>query len=78
VPLVVVPGQGEDLGLVQIADQVQATVHVAIEGGVADADFAFVAGRQHEMAKVVGELHQDRAADARLDVFLRQRGRFDA
>ena len=49
----------------------EAARHVAVEGGVAHAHLALVPGRQHEPSELVGEGHQQVAADARLQVLFR-------
>ena len=64
------PRQPEHLGLVEILDRIEAAVHVAIERGVADRHFRLVAGGHHHQAELVGDRHQDRAARARLQIFL--------
>src|SRR5439155_128589 len=53
-----------------VLDHREAARHVAVERGVAHADLALVARGQHEPAELVRERHEQRAADARLDVFL--------
>jgi hypothetical protein len=47
----------------------KAAGHVAVKRAVADRHFRLVAGGQHQRASLVGQRHQDIAADARLDVF---------
>ena len=43
-----------DEGFVDVFDDGKSTGHVAVEGGVAHAHFAFVAGGKHEGAEFVG------------------------
>lgn len=64
--------QLEDLGLVQIAQQAQAAVGVAIQRAVAHRDLGLVARGQQQVAEGVGVLHQRGAADACLQVLQRQ------
>ena len=54
-----------------IADDGEPARHVAVKRAVADRELGFVAGAQDERAQFVGQRHEDVAADARLDVFLR-------
>src|SRR5215471_16379899 len=53
-----------------VLDDGEPPRHVAVEGRVAHAILALVAGRQHEPAELVGERHQEVAADAGLQVLL--------
>ncbi len=64
--------QGKHLGLVQIANQAQAAVGVAIQRAVAHGDFALVARGEQQVAEGVGVFHQHRAANAGLQVLQRQ------
>ena len=66
--------RAEDLRLVDVLQHVVAAAHVAIERGIADAHLRLVAGGQHHRPELVGDRHQDHAADARLDVLLRRVG----
>jgi hypothetical protein len=56
-------------GLGQVLDDGKTTGHVAIQRAIAGGHFALVARGQHNAAKFVGQRHQQRAADAGLDVF---------
>ena len=59
----------EELG--HVLDDGEAARGVAVEGGVADGQLALVAGGEHEPApELVRERHQERAADAGLQVLL--------
>ena len=69
-PCVAQSRQTEDFGLVEVLDRVEAAVHVAVERGIADRHFRFVAGRHHHQAELVGDRHQDHAARAGLEIFL--------
>ena len=60
--------QREDAGLVQIADHRQTAVHVAVEGAIPHRQLGFVARGQEQLALLVGHGHQQRAADAGLQV----------
>jgi predicted transcriptional regulator len=61
---------GVDARLDQIADDRQSANHVAVKRAVAHRHLGLVAGGEHQGAKFVGERHQERAANARLNVFL--------
>ena len=61
--------QRKDFSLVEVFDRRVATAHVAIDGGVADRVFAFIAGGQQQPAQFVRQRHQHRAAGARLQIF---------
>ena len=65
-------------GFVEIADHGQAAVHVAVEGAIAHGQLRFVAGGEQQLAALVGQGHQQGAADARLQIFGRQAGRSSA
>jgi hypothetical protein len=60
----------EHEGLGHVLDHREAAGHVAVQGAVADRGLALVAGGEHEPAELVGQRHQDVAADAGLQVFL--------
>jgi len=62
-------GHFPDLGFGEVTDEGEAAAHVAVEGAVADGEFAFVAGGQEQMAEFVAEGHEDSAADAGLEIF---------
>ena len=62
--------QPEDRGLEQVLDHGEAAGHVAVQRAVAGGHLALVAGGQHDAAELVGQRHQQHAADARLDVLL--------
>ena len=66
--------QPEDVGLVDVLQQCEPARHVPVERRVADRQLGLVAGRDHEPAELVGERHQQHAADARLDVLLGEVG----
>ncbi len=59
-----------DERLRHVLDDREAAGEVAVEGGVADRHLRLVAGGEHEPAELVGERHQQVAADARLQVLL--------
>ena len=59
---------GIDARLDQIADDRQGADHVAVERAIAHGHLGFVAGGEHQGAELVGERHEDGAANARLDV----------
>ena len=59
-----------DHRLGHVADHRQAAAHVAVERAVADGELALVAGGEQQVVVLVGERHQDGAADAGLDVLL--------
>ena len=61
-------GQPVDQGLGHVLDDGKTTGHVAVEGAVAGGHLALVAGGQHDVAGLVGQRHQQRAADAGLQV----------
>src|SRR4030042_3136273 len=63
-----------DEGLGGVFDDGVAAGHVAVEGGVAGGHLALVAGGEHEPAELVGEPHEDVAADTRLQVLLGDAG----
>jgi NAD+ synthetase len=67
-----VAGQGEDFGFVQVADQAQAAVGVAVQRAVAHRQFGLVTCGQQQRAALVGIFHQHRAPDAGLHVLQRQ------
>ncbi len=58
------------LGLHHVADHGERADHVAVERAVAGRHLAFVAGREHKRVPLVGQRHKQRAANARLEVFL--------
>ncbi len=58
-----------------VLDDREAAREVAVEGGVPDRHLRLVAGGQHQPPKLVGERHQQVAADARLQVLLGEVGR---
>jgi hypothetical protein len=64
------PGEREYLRLVQVANQAQAAVGIAIERAVADGNLALVARGQQKRAELVGVFHQHGSANAGLQVFL--------
>jgi hypothetical protein len=70
-PLVAQPPQAEHLGLVDVLHRIEAAVHVAVERGVTDRHFRFVAGCHHHQIEFVGDGHQQRAARARLQILFR-------
>ena len=63
--------QRVDVALVDVAEHGEPAHGVAVERAVADRELALVAGREHQPVLGVRDRHQDRAADARLDVLLR-------
>src|SRR5690606_24573861 len=62
--------QAIDLGLVQVLDRRVAAAHVAVDRGVADRVLALVAGGEQQATELVRQRHHQRAARARLQVFL--------
>ena len=60
--------QPEDRGFGQVLDHGKAACHVAIQRAIAGGHFALVAGGQHDRAKLIGQRHQQRAANPRLNV----------
>ena len=58
----------EDRGLVEVSDDCQPSVHIAIQGAVAHGQFRLVAGGQQQLPLLVGHSHQQRPADAGLQV----------
>ena len=58
-PLVQMPGEPEDVRLVDVLDQRESAGQVAVESGVADRELRLVAGRDHEPAELVRERHQE-------------------
>ena len=54
-----------------ILEQRQAASHVAIQRGITDRHFAFVAGADQQMAVAVGQRHGQQTAQARLHIFRR-------
>ena len=70
-PFAVEPAaDGIDARLDQIADHRQRAHHVAVERAIAHGHLRLVAGGEHQGAELVRERHQQRAANARLDVLL--------
>ena len=63
-------GDPVDQRLRQVADHRQPTRHVAVEGAVPDGELALVPGGEEQRAGLVGDRHEDLAADAGLDVLL--------
>ena len=63
-----------DHHLRQIRDDRQTAVHVAVERAISHRDFRLVASGQQQRSELVGERHQQIAANARLDVFFRDVG----
>ena len=61
-----------DVALVDVAEHRESADRVAVERAVADRELALVAGGEHEPVLGVRDRHQDRAADPRLDVLLRE------
>ena len=59
-----------DAGLDQVADHRQCADHVAVEGAVAHGHLRLVAGGKHQGGKLVGEGHEQVAANPGLNVFL--------
>ena len=51
-PAVAQPGKPIHLGLVEILDRIEAAVHVAIERGIADRHFRFIASGHHYEAEL--------------------------
>ncbi len=68
-------GQFPNGGLGHVADDRQAAAHVAVERAISHGDFALVAGGQQQMIEFVAESHEQRPADAGLEVFLGDVGR---
>ena len=62
--------QPEDQCLEHVLDHRKAAGHVAVQRAVAGGHLALVAGGQHDAAELVGQRHQQHAADAGLDVLL--------
>ncbi len=60
----------EHRGLVDVLQDVEAAVHVAVERGVAHRHLRLVAGGHHHAAELVRHGHQGDAPRARLDVLL--------
>ena len=67
-----VAGEGVDAGLEDVADDGEGADHVAVEGAVAGGHLGLVAGGEDERAELVGEGHEERAADAGLEVLFGQ------
>ena len=67
---IAVARQRIDLGLVEVLDRIEAAIHIAIERGIADRDFRFVAGGQHHRPELVGDGHEQSTARARLQILL--------
>ena len=57
--------------LIQILNRIIPARHIAIDGRIADRDLRFIACGQQHMPKFIGQRHQQQAAQARLDIFLR-------
>src|SRR5437667_3959550 len=53
-----------------VGDDGQSAHHVSIKCTVAHAQFALVAGGEHDGSEFVGKRHQQRTASARLNIFL--------
>ena len=47
----------EDERFGHVFNEGESAAHVAVHGAVADGHFGFVAGGQHECAKLIGERH---------------------
>ena len=60
--------------LQHVLDHAVAAHRVAVDGEVADCDLALVAGGEHHPPELVAQRHQRGAADAALQVLLRQVG----
>ena len=61
-----------DVALVDVAEHRETSHGVTIESAVAHRELALVSRREHQPALGVRDGHQQRAADARLDVLLRE------
>src|SRR4051794_8607614 len=59
-----------DERLGHIADDGEATAHVAVEGAVAYGELALISGRQDERAPFIGKSHECGAAQSGLEVLL--------
>ena len=60
----------EDVRLVDVLQEREASRHVSVEGRVADRELALVSSRERKPAELVREGHEEEAPDARLDVLL--------
>src|SRR5687767_9525361 len=60
-----------DHHLGQVFQYRKTSRHVAVKRRVTGSHLALVAGREHDRAGLVGEGHQQRAADARLQILFR-------
>ena len=71
-PLLLVPPPAQLVHerLRHVLDRREAARHVAVQRGIADRQFALVAGGEHERAEFVRHGHQEIAADAGLEVLL--------
>lgn len=56
-------------GFGDIPDDAKPAAGVAVEGGVAEGEFTFVAGGDDDVAEFVGDGHKDDPTQARLEVF---------
>ncbi len=62
---------GVDSGLGNVGDDGKSPRHVPVKGAIADRQLGFIARGQQERSELVGERHQNVAANPRLDVFFR-------
>ena len=65
-----VPGQVIDHCFGHVADNCQATGHVAVKRAVSGRQFALVSGRQRKVSAGVGKCHDEVASDAGLDILI--------
>ncbi len=65
-----VPGKFVDHRFGNVGNHGEPAAHVAIERAIAGGDFAFVSGGEEHVAELIGESHEDVAAEACLHVFL--------
>ncbi len=63
-----------DLHLQEVADHGQPAAHVAVQRAVRRGQLRLVAGGQQQGVELVGPRHEERSADPRLDVLLRDVG----
>ena len=55
-----------------VADHGEAAGHVAVNGAIADGEFALVSSGEKEVTELVRERHQNHSAQTRLHVFFRR------
>src|ERR1035441_1756293 len=55
-----IPGEGEDLGLVEVPERVEGVGHVAVDGPVAEQQLGLVGGPDHQRCPRQREVVEDR------------------